>query len=217
MCGHRKYPEVSKNGTRIPCSFNLTLIENVYQLSCWRFVWWILWRLLGKLICKLNFSALYQTWKDRMMKSVVNKLGRCFWSQSNCDLISKNQIWEYFLSITTKEQINTDMVKQTQFINQVFPTEILKKILERLDIKSLCSAKQTCKHWKNIIDTFKFLENASSKYLVYRMFHFYFSKLDTFNIYNSKNMHIWPNVGKAKMCLRGGSFFWKIVNKQLKM
>ena len=96
-----------------------------------------------------------------------------------------------------------EMAKQTLFVNQAFPTEILKKILERLDIKSLCSAKQTCKHWKNIIDTFKFLENASSKYLVYRMFHFYFSKLDTFNIYNSKNMHIWPNVGKAKMCLGG--------------
>ena len=32
----------------------------------------------------------------------------------------------------------------------------------------------------------------------------------------SKAMHFWPYVGKAKMCLRGGSFFWKIVNKQLK-
>ena len=73
-------------------SFNFTLIENTYQLSCWRFIWWILWRLLGKLICKLNFSTLYQTRKDRMMKSVVNKLGRCFWSQSNCDLISTTNL-----------------------------------------------------------------------------------------------------------------------------
>ena len=65
------------------------------------------------------------------------------------------------------------MAELTQFVNQVFPTELLKKILERLDIKSLCSAKQTCKHWKNIIDTFELLENASSKYLELKWFTIY--------------------------------------------
>ena len=44
---------------------------------------------LGKRSCKLNFSALYQTRKDRIM---VNKLGRCFWCQSNCNLISTSNL-----------------------------------------------------------------------------------------------------------------------------
>ena len=35
--------------------------------------------------------------------------------------------------------------------------------------------------------------------------------------YNSENMHFWPCVGKAKMCLGGVGLFWKIVNKQLKI
>ena len=33
---------------------------------------------LGKHSCKLNFSALYQTQKDRMMKFLVNKLEGAF-------------------------------------------------------------------------------------------------------------------------------------------
>ena len=51
-------------------------------------------------------------------------------------------------------------------INQVLPTEIVKKILQRLDIKSLCCAKQTCKYWKSIINAFELMENASSKYVI---------------------------------------------------
>ena len=49
-------------------------------------------------------------------------------------------------------------------INQVLPTEILKIILEKLDFKSLGQAKQTCKHWKVIINEFKLVHQASSKY-----------------------------------------------------
>jgi len=37
-------------------------------------------------------------------------------------------------------------------INKVLPPEMLKKVLEMLDIKSLCYARQTCQHWKLIID-----------------------------------------------------------------
>ena len=48
-------------------------------------------------------------------------------------------------------------------INQVLPTEILKEILEKLDFKSLVLAKQTCKHWKVIINEFKLVHQASSK------------------------------------------------------
>ena len=50
-------------------------------------------------------------------------------------------------------------------INQVLPIEMFKKILEKLDIKSLCIIKQTCKHWKEIVDEFELIQKASSKYL----------------------------------------------------
>ena len=51
-------------------------------------------------------------------------------------------------------------------INQVLPTEILRKILQKLDIPSLCSARQTCKRWKEIIDGFELVEEACSKYFL---------------------------------------------------
>ena len=45
-------------------------------------------------------------------------------------------------------------------INPVLPTELLKKILENLDFKSLGSARQSCKHWKEIIDAFELRKKA---------------------------------------------------------
>ena len=51
-------------------------------------------------------------------------------------------------------------------INQVLPTEILRNILQRLDIKNLCSARQTCKRWKDVIDGFELVEEACSKYFL---------------------------------------------------
>ena len=48
-------------------------------------------------------------------------------------------------------------------INRVLPTEILRKILQKSDIKSLCMARQVCKRWKAIIDGFHLVEEASSK------------------------------------------------------
>ena len=50
------------------------------------------------------------------------------------------------------------------FVNQALPTEIVKKILKNLDIKSICSAKQTCKRWKDIINGFQLVEKALSKF-----------------------------------------------------
>ena len=49
-------------------------------------------------------------------------------------------------------------------INQALPTEILRNILQRLDINNLCSARQTCKRWKAIIDGFELVEEACSKF-----------------------------------------------------
>ena len=50
-------------------------------------------------------------------------------------------------------------------IHQTLPTEMLKKILEKLDIKSLSFAKQTCMRWRDIIHEFELVEKASSKFL----------------------------------------------------
>ena len=55
--------------------------------------------------------------------------------------------------------------KGFQMINQVLPNEMLKKILEKLDIKSLCFSRQTCKLWNDIIIKFKLMEEASSKFI----------------------------------------------------
>ena len=48
-------------------------------------------------------------------------------------------------------------------IIQILPTELMKKILENLDYKSLGFVKQTCKRWKEIIVGFKLQKRASSK------------------------------------------------------
>ena len=50
-------------------------------------------------------------------------------------------------------------------INNVLPPEILKKILEWLDIKNLVIARLTCKRWKLIIDNCDIMEEALSKIL----------------------------------------------------
>ena len=59
-------------------------------------------------------------------------------------------------------------------VNHVLPTEILKKILGKLDFKSLGLARQTCKRWKEIIDAFELMKQAYRKFIVsytYRVFH----------------------------------------------
>ena len=50
-------------------------------------------------------------------------------------------------------------------INVILAKELLKNILKNLDFKSLVSAKQSCKLWKEIIVAFKLTEKASSKFL----------------------------------------------------
>ena len=50
-------------------------------------------------------------------------------------------------------------------INELLPAEMLEKILEWLDIKSLLNARLTCKRWKLIIDNCNIMEEALSKIL----------------------------------------------------
>ena len=54
-------------------------------------------------------------------------------------------------------------------INQVLPTEILRKILQKLDIKKLCMAREICKRWKAIIDGFQLVEEAAGRILVFAL------------------------------------------------
>ena len=51
-------------------------------------------------------------------------------------------------------------------INKVLPSEMLVKILKKLDLKSLSFAKQTCMRWRDIIHEFELVEKASSKFLL---------------------------------------------------
>ena len=50
-------------------------------------------------------------------------------------------------------------------INELLPAEMLEKILEWLDIRSLLNARLTCKRWKLIIDNCNIMEEALSKIL----------------------------------------------------
>ena len=58
-----------------------------------------------------------------------------------------------------------NMTEMDTSTNKDLPTEMLKAILEKLDYKSLCSARQICKRWKEIIDGFKLVEKAFGKHL----------------------------------------------------
>ena len=66
-------------------------------------------------------------------------------------------------------------------INELLPVEMLEKILEWLDIKSLVNARLTCKHWKLIIDNYNIMGEALSKILMS-------NKLKDFA--GSKNIHV---------------------------
>ena len=61
--------------------------------------------------------------------------------------------------------MDTNKVEFLPSINQFIPTEMLKKILENLDYKSLHFAKQTCKLWKDIIEGFELVKKTSGKFL----------------------------------------------------
>ena len=49
-------------------------------------------------------------------------------------------------------------------IHEVLPMEVFVNILKKLDYKSITNAKGTCKQWKKIIEDFKLVEAASSKF-----------------------------------------------------
>ena len=50
-------------------------------------------------------------------------------------------------------------------INEALPPEIFEKIFEKMDIKSICSARKICNFWKQIIDNHNIMKKALGKIL----------------------------------------------------
>ena len=48
-------------------------------------------------------------------------------------------------------------------IHEILPQEIIVMIFKKLGYKSLDHARDTCKHWRQVVDGFKLLEKASGK------------------------------------------------------
>ena len=48
-------------------------------------------------------------------------------------------------------------------IHEICPQEIIVMIFKKLGYKSLDHARDSCKHWRKVIDDFNLLEPASSK------------------------------------------------------
>ena len=51
-------------------------------------------------------------------------------------------------------------------IHEILPQEILVMIFKKLGYKSLDHARDTCKHWRKVVDDFNLLEPASSEYQI---------------------------------------------------
>ena len=66
---------------------------------------------------------------------------------------SMEEMKALLLNIPEKDYSKIQASNEIDFslMNKVLPIEILKKILEQLDVRSVCLAKQTCKYWNEII------------------------------------------------------------------
>ena len=77
------------------------------------------------------------------------------------NLVLPNSSRERGLKLVERKDIEHSSINKVDEL----PTEILKKILQKLNVESLFLARQTCRRWKEIIDRFEFLGQASSKFL----------------------------------------------------
>ena len=118
-----------------------------------------------------DIAALDTIFKDSFPKEInkakIKEIFEILQNQNRPDLIEE---MKNLVLIKNCGEKNSNLTEEKRIdssspINQVLPTEMLKKILEKLDIRSLIIARQTCLRWKEIIDKFKFVEEASSKFL----------------------------------------------------
>ena len=49
-------------------------------------------------------------------------------------------------------------------IHEILPQEILVMILKKLGYDSISVARSTCQNWRKVIDDFKLMKTAASKY-----------------------------------------------------
>ena len=92
-------------------------------------------------------------------KAKINEIFEILQSHKKPDLI------EEMKNLALLKKDCPKMAEMDMLANKVLPTEMLKAILEKLDYKSLCSARQICKRWKEIIDGFDLVEKAFGKHL----------------------------------------------------
>ena len=95
----------------------------------------------------------------KINKSKINEIFEILQSHKKPDLI------EEMKNLALLKKDCPKMAEMDMLANKVLPTEMLKAILEKLDYKSLASARQICKRWKEIIDGFKLVEKAFGKHL----------------------------------------------------
>ena len=51
-------------------------------------------------------------------------------------------------------------------IHDILPQEIIVMVFKKLGCKSLSAARDSCKHWRKVIDDFNLLEPVSSEYQI---------------------------------------------------
>ena len=109
---------------------------------------------------------LSDSFPKELNKSKIKDIFEILQSQERPDLAQEMKKL-LLLKKIGKERSNRDESNAVNLplINRVLPTEMLKKILENLDYKSLCNAKHAFKRLKDIIDEFKFVEQSLGKIL----------------------------------------------------
>ena len=92
----------------------------------------------------------------KINKSKIKEIFEILKNQERLDLVEE---------MKTLLLLNTPAKDESDFslMNKVLPIEILKKILEKLDFRSVCLARQTCKYWNEIICKLKVAEKVSSR------------------------------------------------------
>ena len=110
-------------------------------------------------------TILSDSFPKEVTKAKVKEIFEILHTQERPDLIKeiKNLLQ---LKTNGKDGLKiTEEKNDSPLVNQVLPTEMLKKILKTLGFRSLCYATQTCKRWKEIIDGFEFMKLSQSKFL----------------------------------------------------
>ena len=109
----------------------------------------------------LNAKVSFQIPKE-INKSNIEEIFKILQAQKRPELVEEIK---NLVLISGKKDFIKEKTIDFLSINKFLPGEMLEKILEWLDIKSLANARLTCKHWKLIIDNCDIKEKVLSKIL----------------------------------------------------